>query len=77
MLAVFLGGFVRRLAQRGEAAEGGGERRGSDPGILAASGIVAGEGLAGILVAGSWAWAPCRSRRTRSSAAWPARWRCW
>ena len=47
MMALYVGGVVRRLsapaAEKGEA-EG-------DPGILAASGLVAGEGLAGILVA--------------------------
>ena len=34
------------------ARPGAGERRRSDPGILAASGLVAGEGLAGVLIAG-------------------------
>ncbi len=51
MTPIFVGGVVRawvdrRRAGRGEAA---GE---SDPGILAASGLVAGEGLAGVGIAG-------------------------
>jgi putative OPT family oligopeptide transporter len=50
MAAIFLGGCVRALTERrgkrDEAAAG------VDPGILAASGLVAGEGLAGVLVAG-------------------------
>jgi len=47
MAAIFAGGCVRGLveARRGEAAQG------DDPGILAASGLVAGEGLAGVVVA--------------------------
>ena len=48
MAAIFLGGCVRALSgQDGGKAEGG-----TDPGVLAASGLVAGEGLAGVLVAG-------------------------
>jgi putative OPT family oligopeptide transporter len=50
MAAIYVGGVVRAIAeQRGKgkpAATSG------DPGILAASGLVAGEGLAGVLVAG-------------------------
>jgi putative OPT family oligopeptide transporter len=48
MTPLFVGGCMRALAQRriGVAAAGEG-----DPGILAASGLVAGEGLAGVLVA--------------------------
>lgn len=47
MMALFVGGVVRRLsAPTAEAGKADG-----DPGILAASGLVAGEGLAGILVA--------------------------
>ena len=48
MAALYAGGCVRALAERGavsRAAEG-------NPGVLAASGLVAGEGLAGVLVAG-------------------------
>jgi putative OPT family oligopeptide transporter len=47
MAALYFGGCVRALAERG--------RRGTpdvDPGVLAASGLVAGEGLAGVGVAG-------------------------
>jgi hypothetical protein len=39
---------VRALVERGR----GGESRQSDPGILAASGLVAGEALSGVLIAG-------------------------
>jgi uncharacterized oligopeptide transporter (OPT) family protein len=46
---LFVGGCVRALVERnrGPLPEGM-----SDPGILAASGLVAGEGLAGVAVAG-------------------------
>ena len=49
MAPLFVGGCVRALVERsrGRRAEGD-----SDPGILAASGLVAGEGLAGVAVAG-------------------------
>ncbi len=51
MAAIFVGGCVRALSDRGgvqaAATEGG-----VDAGVLAASGLVAGEGLAGVLVAG-------------------------
>jgi putative OPT family oligopeptide transporter len=49
MASIFVGGCVRALYERGKkpTAEVSG-----DPGILAASGLVAGEGLAGVLVAG-------------------------
>ena len=49
MLAIFVGGCVRARVER---ARGGKAPEGSDAGILAASGLVAGEGLAGVLVAG-------------------------
>jgi putative OPT family oligopeptide transporter len=49
MLAIYAGGCVRALADRGRA--GGEPSAGSDRGVLAASGLVAGEGLAGVLVA--------------------------
>jgi putative OPT family oligopeptide transporter len=45
---IFVGGVVRRLV---EARQKEGAREG-DPGILAASGMIAGEGLAGVAVAG-------------------------
>jgi putative OPT family oligopeptide transporter len=46
MAPLYVGGCVRALAERGgrKASE-------SDPGVLAASGLVAGEGLAGVFVA--------------------------
>jgi uncharacterized oligopeptide transporter (OPT) family protein len=48
MAPLFVGGCVRALVERGRR----GESRQSDPGILAASGLVAGEALAGVLIAG-------------------------
>jgi uncharacterized oligopeptide transporter (OPT) family protein len=48
MAPLFVGGCVRALVERGRGQEG----RQSDPGILAASGLVAGEALAGVLIAG-------------------------
>ncbi|MFL5370551.1 MAG: OPT family oligopeptide transporter [Myxococcales bacterium] len=48
MMPIFVGGCVRALADRGAVPVREGE---ADGGILAASGLVAGEGLAGILVA--------------------------
>ncbi|HVO71330.1 MAG TPA: OPT/YSL family transporter, partial [Aggregatilineaceae bacterium] len=49
MASIYLGGCVRAIADRRRKGRVSGE---SDPGILAASGLVAGEGLAGVLVAG-------------------------
>ena len=51
MAPIFVGGCVRAFAERGAPVKAGpeGEAR---AGILAASGVVAGEGLAGVLVAG-------------------------
>jgi hypothetical protein len=46
MAPIYLGGCLRAWAERGRAAPDQ-----SDSGILAASGLVAGEGLAGVLVA--------------------------
>jgi putative OPT family oligopeptide transporter len=48
MAAIFLGGCVRALTERGNSHEE--TPRGADPGILAASGLVAGEGLAGVVL---------------------------
>jgi len=47
MAPIYVGGCLRAWAERRKAASAGE----SDPGILAASGLVAGEGLAGVLVA--------------------------
>jgi putative OPT family oligopeptide transporter len=47
MLPIYLGGCARALALKKAAPEGE-----SDPGVLAASGLVAGEGLAGVAIAG-------------------------
>jgi len=48
MAPLFVGGCVRALVER----RGSGASRQSDPGILAASGLVAGEALSGVLIAG-------------------------
>jgi putative OPT family oligopeptide transporter len=48
MAPLFVGGCVRALADRSRGRDGAGE---GDPGVLAASGLVAGEGLAGVAVA--------------------------
>jgi len=50
MAPIFLGGCMRAWRDRAQGASAA--HSGSDPGILAASGLVAGEGLAGVLVAG-------------------------
>jgi putative OPT family oligopeptide transporter len=50
MAAIFLGGCVRALSERRAVSEE--KKAGADPGVLAASGLVAGEGLAGVVVAG-------------------------
>jgi putative OPT family oligopeptide transporter len=47
MTPVFLGGLVRRFADARRGATSGG----SDPGVLCASGLIAGEGLAGVALA--------------------------
>ncbi|MBK8725968.1 MAG: oligopeptide transporter, OPT family [Holophagaceae bacterium] len=49
MAPIYVGGCVRALVERNRGV--GAAKSESDPGILAASGLVAGEGLAGILVA--------------------------
>jgi putative OPT family oligopeptide transporter len=49
MAPLYVGGCVRSLAERGRTKPREGE---GDPGVLAASGLVAGEGLAGVVVAG-------------------------
>jgi putative OPT family oligopeptide transporter len=48
MAAIYVGGCLRKLNEKNAAGRGADQ---SDPGILAASGLVAGEGLAGVLVA--------------------------
>jgi uncharacterized oligopeptide transporter (OPT) family protein len=50
MASIYLGGCVRAFCDRGR--KGGPDKASGDPGVLAASGLVAGEGLAGVLVAG-------------------------
>jgi putative OPT family oligopeptide transporter len=49
MAPLYVGGCVRALAERGGGLPAEGE---SDTGVLAASGLVAGEGIAGVAVAG-------------------------
>jgi putative OPT family oligopeptide transporter len=49
MAPLYVGGCVRRFAERGR---GPAAKERVDTGVLAASGLVAGEGLAGVLVAG-------------------------
>ncbi len=48
MTPIYLGGLVRIVVERRRGAGAGSER---DPGVLAASGMVAGEGLAGVAIA--------------------------
>ena len=48
MSPLYVGGCVRAFAERGRPAPSAGS---VDTGVLAASGLVAGEGLAGVLVA--------------------------
>jgi putative OPT family oligopeptide transporter len=52
MMAIFLGGIARRIAD-GAAPSGGAASapQGATAGVLAASGLVAGEGLAGVVIA--------------------------
>jgi putative OPT family oligopeptide transporter len=50
MAAIYLGGCVRALSERGSSRSD--TKEGADGGILAASGLVAGEGLAGVVLAG-------------------------
>jgi putative OPT family oligopeptide transporter len=58
MLMIFVGGCARAAVERAARPRGeaggavAGHAAGGDPGVLAASGLVAGEGLAGVLVAG-------------------------
>ena len=49
MAPLYVGGCVRALVERNRPPRAEGD---SDPGVLAASGLVAGEGLAGVAVAG-------------------------
>src|SRR5229473_203420 len=51
MAPIYVGGCVRAWVERRRSKASPGERQEGDSGILAASGLVAGEGLAGVLVA--------------------------
>jgi putative OPT family oligopeptide transporter len=64
MAAIFAGGCVRKLV---DARRGSASGEGSDYGILCASGYVAGEGLAGVGIAG-WAFAMNVGRQTVPAA---------
>ncbi|HYH45927.1 MAG TPA: OPT/YSL family transporter, partial [Thermoanaerobaculia bacterium] len=48
---IFLGGVVRRIVEARQAATGSGKAAEGDAGVLAASGMIAGEGLAGVAIA--------------------------
>jgi len=52
MAAIYVGGCVRLLCDQRAQRERRKDGEGGDAGVLAASGLVAGEGLAGVLVAG-------------------------
>jgi putative OPT family oligopeptide transporter len=56
MAAIFAGGLVRRIVERPVVENRESKEGGMDAGILCASGFVAGEGLAGVAIAG-WAFA--------------------
>lgn len=60
MACLYVGGLVRKRFEAKAGAPGGQQASDSDPGILAASGLVAGEGLAGIAIAAAAAlkWIP-------------------
>lgn len=60
MACLYVGGLVRKRFEKKAAAAGSSGANDSDPGILAASGLVAGEGLAGIAIAAAAAlkWIP-------------------
>jgi hypothetical protein len=49
MATIYIGGCVRAIVEHNRK---GAAKNEGDPGVLAASGLVAGEGLAGVLVAG-------------------------
>jgi hypothetical protein len=51
MAPIYIGGCVRAWVERRRSKASPVERQEGDAGILAASGLVAGEGLAGVLVA--------------------------
>jgi putative OPT family oligopeptide transporter len=55
MATVFIGGCVRKYVETRRAADSGAKEGEIGAGILCASGFVAGEGLAGVLIAG-WAY---------------------
>jgi putative OPT family oligopeptide transporter len=61
LMPVFLGGLLRHMLQRSAATEGEGLAR-RDRGILLGSGLVGGEGLIGVVIAGAAGWAVSRGQ---------------
>ena len=61
MMPVFLGGLLRLVLQR-RAATDEGRRARRDSGILLGSGLVGGEGLVGVMIAGAAGWAVSRGQ---------------
>jgi putative OPT family oligopeptide transporter len=74
---IFVGGIVRRVVESRRA----GQAPESDPGVLAASGMIAGEGLAGVaiafLVAGAGRWPDAGFSRALASMHFAARGFTW
>jgi len=70
---IFLGGIIRRIVE----ARRQGTRSENDPGVLAASGMIAGEGLSGVfiafLVAGTGRWPEAALSRALASAHFAAK----
>ena len=61
MIPVFLGGLLRMILERGAATSGERDAR-RDRGILFGSGLVGGEGLIGVVIAGAAGYAVSRGR---------------
>lgn len=59
MVPVFLGGLLRKILERGAATPGEAEGR-RERGILFGSGLVGGEGLMGVVIAGFAGWSAAR-----------------
>ena len=77
MMPVFLGGLVRLILQRRAVTD---EERVArrDRGILLGSGLVGGEGLIGVVIAGAAGWAVSRGRTPWSLGfAWAGAWADW
>ena len=61
MIPVFLGGLLRMILERGAATSGERAAR-RDRGILFGSGLVGGEGLIGVVIAGAAGYAVSQGR---------------